>query len=310
MAARSRIGVVGAGFVGMTCAQRIAERELGDVILHDIVPDMPKGKALDIAESGPVVGYDSHVVGTNNLEEMAGCDVVVITSGLPRKPGMTREDLIDKNAEIVREVSGKVAKYNPNAIIVTVTNPLDIMTYLCWKVSGFPKQRIIGMAGVLDSARFSYFVSEKLDCSMRDITAMVLGGHGDTMVPLPRYTTVSGIPITDLLPQETIDQLVKRTRDGGVEIVNLLKQGSAYYAPSASVAAMVQSILHDEKRILPCCVILDGEYGLSGVCAGVPVKLGRNGIEEILQLKLSPEEMKALSASADGVRSGIKHLKL
>ncbi len=310
MAARSRIGVVGAGFVGMTCAQRIAERELGDVVLFDIIPDMPKGKALDMAESGPVEGYDSHVVGTNSMEEMSGCDVVVITAGLPRKPGMTREDLIDKNAEIVRDVSAKVAKHNPNAIIITVTNPLDIMTYLCWKVTAFPKQRVIGMAGVLDSARFSYFVSEKLNCSMRDISAMVLGGHGDSMVPLPRYTTVSGIPITDLLPQETIDQLVKRTRDGGVEIVNLLKQGSAYYAPSASVAAMVQSILHDEKRILPCCVMLEGEYGLSGLCAGVPVKLGRTGVEQILELKLSPEETKALSASADGVRSGIKHLNL
>ncbi len=308
--ARPRIGVIGAGFVGMTVAQRMAERELGDVVLFDIIPDMPKGKALDLCESGPVEGYDSRLVGTNSIEEVAGCEIVVITAGLPRKPGMSREDLIDKNAEIVRDVSSKIGKNNPNAIIVTVTNPLDIMTYLCWKVTGFPKQRVIGMAGVLDSARFSYFIAEKMDCSMRDITAMVLGGHGDTMVPLPRYTTVSGIPITDLLPQETIDQLVKRTRDGGAEIVGLLKQGSAYYAPAASVAAMVQSMLHDEKRILPCCVMLEGEYGLSGVCAGVPVKLGRNGVEQVLELKLTADEMKALHASADGVKSGIKHLKL
>lgn len=308
--ARPRIGVIGAGFVGMTVAQRVAERELGDVVLMDIIPDMPKGKALDLCESGPVEGYDSRVVGTNSLDDVSSCDVVVITSGLPRKPGMTREDLIDKNAEIVRDVSSKVGKNNPNAIIVTVTNPLDIMTYLCWKVTGFPKQRIVGMAGVLDSARFSYFIAEKMNISMRDITAMVLGGHGDEMVPLPRYTTVSGIPITDLLPKETIDQLVDRTRKGGAEIVNLLKQGSAYYAPSAAVVAMVQSILRDERRILPCCAILDGEYGLREVCAGVPVTLGRNGVEQVHVLKLTEDETKALYKSAEVVKSGIKHLKL
>ena len=308
--ARPKIGVIGAGFVGMTVAQRIAERELGDVVLMDIIPDMPKGKALDLCESGPVEGYDSRVTGTSTMDEVAGCDVVVITSGLPRKPGMSREDLIDKNAEIVRDVSSKVGKNNPNAIIVTVTNPLDIMTYLCWKVTGFPKQRVVGMAGVLDSARFCYFIAEKMNISMRDISAMVLGGHGDTMVPLPRYTTVSGISINDLLPKETVDQLVDRTRKGGAEIVNLLKQGSAYYAPSASVAAMVESILRDERRILPCCAMLDGEYGLREVCAGVPVTLGRNGVEQVHVLKLTEEETKALYKSADGVKSGIKHLKL
>ncbi len=308
--ARPKIGVIGAGFVGMTVAQRIAERELGDVVLMDIIPDMPKGKALDLCESGPVEGYDSRVTGTSTTDEVVGCDVVVITSGLPRKPGMSREDLIDKNAEIVRDVSSKVGKNNPNAIIVTVTNPLDIMTYLCWKVTGFPKQRVVGMAGVLDSARFCYFIAEKMNISMRDISAMVLGGHGDDMVPLPRYTTVSGISINDLLPKETVDQLVDRTRKGGAEIVNLLKQGSAYYAPSASVAAMVESILRDERRILPCCAMLEGEYGLREVCAGVPVTLGRNGVEQVHVLKLTEEETKALHKSADGVKSGIKHLKL
>ncbi|MBI3098664.1 MAG: malate dehydrogenase [Planctomycetes bacterium] len=308
--ARTRIGVVGAGFVGMTVAQRIAEKQIGDVILTDIVEGMPQGKGLDMCEAGPIERYDSHVTGTNSLDDLRGCDLVVVTAGLPRKPGMTREDLIDKNAEILRSVAGKVAAAAPDAILVMVSNPLDIMTYLAWKLTNFPKQRIVGMAGVLDSARFSWFVAEKLNCSMQDITAMVLGGHGDAMVPMPRYTTVSGIPITDLMSESEINALVQRTRDGGAEIVKLLKTGSAYYAPSAAVAAMVASILRDERRILPSAAILDGEYGLKGTCIGVPCVLGRNGIEKVIELKLTETEAVALRKSADEVRKGIEHLKL
>lgn len=308
--ARNKIAVVGAGFVGATTAQRCIEQELGDVVLVDIVEGMPQGKALDMLEAGPVEGYDGRMQGSNTFDDLKDCDVVVMTAGLPRKPGMTREDLLDKNADIVRGVMEKVKQHSPNAIVVMVTNPLDVMTYLAWKVTGFPKHRIVGMAGVLDSARFSYFISEALNCSMKDIRAMVMGGHGDTMVPMPRYSTVNGIPITDLMPADKIAALSQRTRDGGAEIVKLLKTGSAYYAPSASVVAMVASILQDENRILPSCAILEGEYGLKDVCVGVPCKLGRMGVEQVLTVKLTAEEDGQLKGSAKSVQEGLKYLKL
>ncbi len=308
--ARPRIAVVGGGFVGSTTAQRLIEKELGDVILADIVEGMPQGKALDMLESGPVEGYDGRMIGTNSMDDLKACDVVVMTAGFPRKPGMTRDDLLKANADIVGGVMEKVKKHSPNAIVVVVTNPLDVMTYLAYKVTGFPKHRVVGMAGVLDSARFSYFISEALDCSMKDIRAMVMGGHGDSMVPMPRYSTVNGIPITDLLPADKIAALVQRTRDGGAEIVKLLKTGSAYYAPSASVVAMVASILRDEKRILPSCAILEGEFGLKDVAVGVPAKLGHKGLEQVVQLKLTAEEDEMLKKSAAGVQEQLKFLKL
>ncbi|MBI5366886.1 MAG: malate dehydrogenase [Planctomycetes bacterium] len=308
--ARNRIGVVGAGFVGATLAQRLADAELGDVFLHDIVDGMPQGKALDIMETGPIVGSDARMIGTSRIEDLKDCDVVVITAGLPRKPGMTREDLIDKNAAIVRGIAEKVAIASPNAVLVTVTNPLDIMTHLALKVTKFPKTRVVGMAGVLDAARFAFFIAEKLNCSAQDVRAMVLGSHGDAMVPLPRFTSVWGVPLPELLPDEIIQQLVKRTVDGGAEIVALLKQGSAYFAPSQSVVLMVQSILKDERRILPCCALLEGEYGLKDVMIGVPVVLGRTGIEKIIELKLRPEEQALLATAAGKVADGVKHLKL
>lgn len=307
--ARRKIGVIGAGQVGATLAQRLAEKQLGDVVLVDVVEGVPQGKALDLAESAPLEGYDVRLTGTNGYAELAGADLVVVTAGLPRKPGMSRDDLLKKNAEIVGGVVDQVAKQAPDCFLVVVSNPLDVMTDLAFKRSGFDKRRVIGMAGVLDSARFRAFLAEAIGVSYRDVQAMVLGGHGDDMVPLPRFSTVSGIPVTEFLPQENLDRLIARTRNGGAEVVQLLKTGSAFYAPSASVAQMVQSILLDEKRVLPCCVRLEGEYGLKGVFVGVPVVLGSGGVERVIELKLSPDEGKALHASADHVRQNVQLLE-
>jgi malate dehydrogenase len=299
---RSKVTVVGAGNVGATLGQRVAERDYADVVLVDIVPDMPQGKALDILEAGPVLGYDSLVIGANGYEETAGSDIVVITSGIARKPGMTRDDLVRTNQGIVTTVAQEVQKHSPDAIIICVTNPLDAMAQLVMKVTGFPRERVIGMAGVLDTARFRTFIAQELNVSVRDVQAFVLGGHGDTMVPLARLSTVAGVPLPELLPADRVDAIVQRAVDGGAEIVKLLKQGSAYYAPSASVLQMIDSILLDKKMIMPCSVHLEGEYGINGVFVGVPVKLGAKGLEQVIQLELSAEEEAALNKSADAVR--------
>jgi len=277
---RSKITVIGAGFVGSTLVQRLAERDYADVVMFDIIPKMPQGKALDMLEAGPVIGYDTLVVGTNDYADTADSHIVVITSGLPRKPGMTRDDLVKKNQEIITEVTQQVVRFSPNCIIIMVTNPLDAMAQLALHVSGFPRNRVIGESGVLDTARFRTFIAQELNVSVRDVQAYVLGGHGDTMVPLARMCTVAGVPISQLLPAERIEQIVQRTRDGGAEIVNLLGTGSAYFAPSASVLQMVDSIMLDKKMIMPCAVYLQGEYGFQNIFVGVPVKLGAGGVEE------------------------------
>jgi malate dehydrogenase len=310
MAARPKITVVGAGNVGATVAQYAVERELGDVVLVDVIEGIPQGKSLDLAQAGPIHGYDSVLLGSNGYDETADSDVVVITAGMARKPGMTRDDLLFKNAEIVGSVVEQVARRSPRAILILVTNPLDAMVQLAWKKSGFPAERVIGMAGVLDSARFRTFIARELDVSVENVSAFVLGGHGDSMVPLPRYSTVAGIPITDLLPREKIDALVTRTANGGAEIVNLLKAGSAYYAPGASAVEMVEAILKDKKKILPCAAYLDGQYGVRGVYVGVPVKLGRRGVEQIVEIKLTPDEQAAFNKSAAAVRELVDKLKL
>jgi malate dehydrogenase len=303
-----KVTVVGAGNVGATVAQYVVERDLADVVLTDVIEGLPQGKALDLLEAGPVHGYDCHLTGSNDYKETEASDIVVITAGLARKPGMSRDDLLMKNAEIVRGVTTEVVRHSPNAILIVVTNPLDAMAQLAWKVSGLPRERVIGMAGILDSARFRTFIAMELCVSVENVTAFVLGGHGDTMVPLPRYSTVAGIPITELLPKERIDSIVQRTRDGGAEIVNLLKAGSAYYAPGASVVEMIEAILKDKKKIVPCAAHLDGEYGIKGLFVGVPVKLGRRGIEQIVQIKLLPDEEAALKRSAAAVKELVDKL--
>ena len=310
MGARPKITVVGAGNVGATAAQYAVEKELGDVVLVDVIEGIPQGKALDLAQAGPVHGYDSALSGSNGYEETANSDVVVITAGLARKPGMTRDDLLLKNAEIVGGVVEQVVARSRQAILVLVTNPLDAMVQLAWKKSGFPPERVIGMAGILDSSRFRTFIARELDVSVENVTAFVLGGHGDTMVPLPRYSTVAGIPITELLSKETIDALVTRTANGGAEIVNFLKTGSAFYAPAASAIEMVEAILKDKKKILPCAAYLNGQYGVKGLYVGVPVKLGRQGVEQIIEIKLTPEEQAAFDKSAGAVRELVDKLKL
>ncbi len=299
---RSKITVVGAGFVGSTLVQRLAERDYADVVMYDIVPNMPQGKALDMLQAGPVLGYDSLITGTNDYADTANSDIVVITSGFPRKPGMTRDDLVKKNQEIVTQVTEQIAKHSPNAILVIVTNPLDAMAQLALHVSGFPRERVIGMAGVLDTARFRTFIAQEVGASVRDVQAYVLGGHGDTMVPLSRMCTVAGVPISQLIPAERIEQIVQRTRDGGAEIVKLLGTGSAYFAPSASVLQMVDSILLDKKMIVPCAVYLTGEYGINNLFVGVPAKLGAKGIEQIVEIELSEEERTLLQKSASAVK--------
>ncbi len=299
---RKKVTVVGAGNVGANCALRVAEKELADVVLVDIVEGVPQGKALDLLQSGPVQGYDVLLTGANDYEATANSDLVIITAGFPRKPGMSRDDLLMANYEIVRAATEQAARYSPNAILVIVTNPLDAMCWTALKVSKFAKNRVIGMAGVLDAARFRTFIARELQVSVENVTAMVLGGHGDTMVPLVRFTNVSGIPISELLDAATIERLVDRTRNGGAEIVKFLKAGSAFYAPSAAAVEMAESILLDKKKVLPCAAYLEGEYGIQGLFVGVPVKLGSRGIEKIYQIGLTTEEDAQLKKSAAAVQ--------
>lgn len=306
-----KITVVGAGNVGATLAQRLAEKDLGDVVLVDVpqTEGMPAGKALDIRQAGPLCGCGGRVTGAAEYGPTAGSDVVVITAGVPRKPGMSRDDLLNINAGIVKSVSERIAETSPQAIVVVVSNPLDAMAHVALKTTGFPKNRVVGMAGALDSARMAVFLAEALDVSVQDIRPMVLGGHGDTMVPLIRYTTCAGVPVSDLLSKELLEAVVQRTRDGGAEIVKLLKTGSAYYAPSAAAAAMVEAILRDQKRIFPCSAYLEGEYGVRGLFLGVPVKLGARGIEQVIELRLTEEEKAALRKSAAAVEELVAILR-
>ena len=297
-----RVTVIGAGNVGATAAQRLAEKQLCDVVLVDIIEGVPQGKTLDLTEAAAIEKHDCHLTGTNGYDETADSDIVIITAGIPRKPGMSRDDLISTNAGIVRNVTQEVASLSPEAILIIVSNPLDAMCHVAYDSCGFPKQRVIGMAGVLDSARFRAFISMELNVSVENTHAFVLGGHGDTMVPLPRYSTVAGIPITELLAKDRIDALVERTRNGGAEIVGLLKTGSAYYAPASAAVEMAESILKDKKKILPCAAYLQGEYGIQDLFIGVPVKLGAEGAEEIIEITLTEEEQQALQKSADSVQ--------
>ena len=305
----NKVTVVGAGNVGATAAQRLAEKELCDVVLIDIVEGVPDGKALDLTEAAPVEKHDAHLTGTSSYEASKGSDIIIITAGIPRKPGMSRDDLLSTNAGIMKSVTQQVARLSPESVIIIVSNPLDAMCHVAYEASGFPKNRVIGMAGVLDSARFRAFISMELDVSVENIQAFVLGGHGDTMVPLPRYTTVAGIPVTELLSKERIDALVERTRNGGAEIVSLLKTGSAYYAPASAAVEMAESILKDKKKILPCAAYLEGEYSINNLFIGVPVKLGANGIEEIIQISLKEDEKAALNKSADAVKELVEVMK-
>ncbi|MBX6331249.1 MAG: malate dehydrogenase [Gemmatimonadaceae bacterium] len=307
----NKITVVGAGNVGATTAQRLAEKELArQVVMVDVVEGIPQGKGLDQWESAPIEGFDTRVIGTNGYQETAGSDIVVITAGIARKPGMSRDDLLNTNAGIVKQVAEQVKKTSPNSIIIMVSNPLDVMAYVALKVTGFPRERVLGMAGVLDTARYRAFLAEALDVSVRDIQAMVLGGHGDTMVPLISYTTVSGIPVTQLLDRAKLDAIVERTRTGGGEIVKYLKTGSAYYAPSSAAVQMCEAIVRDQKRILPCAAWLTGEYGMSGLFLGVPCKLGRKGLERIIEVELTADEKAALAKSADAVREPMSVVSL
>ncbi|MCJ7807115.1 MAG: malate dehydrogenase [Dehalococcoidia bacterium] len=307
---RNKVTVVGAGNVGASCAQRVAEKGYADVVLVDIIEGMPQGKALDILQSGPILNFDSAIIGTNVYEETADSNIVIITSGIARKPGMSRDDLILTNMKIIREVTENIVKHSPNCMIIMVTNPLDAMTQLALHTSKFPKNRVMGQSGILDSSRFRTFIAMELGVSVDDVFACLLGGHGDTMLAIPRLTTVGGIPITDLLPKDTIDAIVERTVKGGAEIVSLLKTGSAYYAPSAATVQMVEAILFDKKKILPCSAYLEGEYGITGAYVGVPAKLGSNGVEQVIQLKLTEEESAALRRSADAVLELVKIMKL
>lgn len=302
MLGRTKITIVGAGNVGATCAHWLASWKVGDITLFDIVEGMPQGKALDLAQSGPVEGYDVRIVGTNDYADTADSDVVVITAGLARKPGMSRDDLIAANTKIVSTCTENIAKHSPNAILVVVSNPLDAMVYTAAKVSGFPKHRVVGQAGVLDVARYQTFIAMELGCSVRDVSALLIGGHGDDMVPLPRYTSIGGIPMIDLIPQDRIDAIVDRARKGGGEIVSLLKTGSAYYTPSSATARMVESIVRDQKRIMPCAAYCDKEYGIGGYYVGVPCMLGKTGVEKVFELKLSDAEKKAFAESIQHVR--------
>jgi len=306
---RKKVTVVGAGNVGANCALRIAGKELADVVLVDVIEGVPQGKGLDILQSGPVEGYDVNIVGANDYGPTANSDVVVITAGFPRKPGMSRDDLLLANYEVVKSATEQAVKHSPNSILILVTNPLDAMCWTAYQIAKFSKNRVIGMAGILDTARFRTFIAQELDVSVQDVTAMVLGGHGDTMVPMARLASVSGIPLSELLDQATIDRLVQRARDGGAEIVKYLKTGSAYYAPSAAATEMVESILKDKKKILPCAAYLEGEYGIRDLFVGVPVKLGSRGIEKIYQIKLDQSEQAALQKSAAAVKELIDVIK-
>jgi len=305
-----RLGVVGAGNVGASAALYLAEAELGDVVLVDILEGVAKGKALDLLQAGPVRGYDSRVEGSGDLKALAGCDLIIVTAGLPRKPGMSRLDLLKANADIIRGVAEAIRNNAPKAFVIMVTNPLDVMTYLTFRITGFPRERVIGMAGVLDSTRFRTFIAEEIGVSVEDVQAMVLGGHGDTMVPLTRYATVSGVPIETFIGKDRLAEIVQRTRDGGAEIVKLLQTGSAFYAPASSAVQMAESILRDKKRLLPVAAYLDGEYGLKDLYLGVPAILGSRGLERIVELTLAPDEKAALAKSAEEVRKGIADLEL
>ena len=306
---RKKISVIGAGHVGEVTAFKIAEKELGDVVLLDIIEDMPIGKGLDMQEGGPVGKYDSRITGTNSYADTANSDIVVITAGVPRKPGMSRDELVGTNFGIVKSVTEQVAKYSPQAILLVVSNPLDAMVYTAFKVSGFPKNRVVGMAGILDTTRFRAFIAMELNVSVDSIQALVVGGHGDTMVPFARYTTVAGIPLSHFLPKDKIEAIIARTRKAGGEIVSYLKTGSAYYAPALSITEMVESIIKDKKKILPCSAYLEGEYGINDLFFGVPIKLGANGVEEIIELDLTEEEKEAIKKSEAAVRNVVNSLK-
>jgi malate dehydrogenase len=306
---RPKITIIGAGFVGSTAAHWIAAKELGDIVLVDIVEGVPQGKGLDLLESSPIEGFDLNVIGTNDYADTANSDVIVVTSGAPRKPGMSREDLIKINANITRDCIEKASKQSPNAVIIMVNNPLDTMAYLAKQVSGFPKERVIGQAGVLDSARYRTFIAQEAGVSVEDVQAMLMGGHGDEMVPLPRFTTIGGIPVTEFISKERLEAIVDRARKGGGEIVNLLKTGSAYYAPSAATVQMVEAVLRDKKRVIPVAAYLEGEYGLNDMYFGVPVVLGAGGVQKVLELPLNDEEQAQVKKSADAVKSSIEALK-
>ncbi len=299
---RRKVTVVGSGNVGATVAHRLADKQLADVVMVDILEGVPQGKGLDLFQAGPVEGYDVRIKGTNDYADTANSDLVVMTAGFPRKPGMSRDDLLKANFEVVKSAIEKAVKYSPDSILIIVTNPLDAMAQTAFRVSGFSKNRVIGMAGILDTARYRTFIAEALNVSVQNVQGFVLGGHGDTMVPVPRYTTVAGIPVSELMPKQQLDQIIERTRNGGAEIVNLLKAGSAYYAPSAAIVEMIDAIFNDRKKILPCAAYLEGEYGINGLFVGVPIKLGARGIEQILEIKLTPEEQSALQKSAAAVR--------
>ncbi len=306
----AKISVIGAGNVGATTVQRLAELELGEIVMTDVVEGMPQGKALDLMQAGAIKGYDTSILGSNDYADIADSDLVIITAGIARKPGMTREDLIKTNAKIIVDISKNIAKYAPQSIVLSVTNPLDIITYVAMKSTGFETSKVFGMSGVLDAGRFATFIAEELKCSRKDVQAMVIGGHGDLMVPLPQYTTVSGIPLPDLLPENTISRLVERTVNGGAEIVELLKQGSAFYAPSSAIVSMAEAVIKDTKRILPACAYLEGQYGQEGIYFGVPVKLGASGVEEIIELKLEPNQQEILKRSAENIRKVVSGLEL
>jgi len=299
---RRKVTVVGSGNVGATVAHRLADKQLADVVMVDILEGVPQGKGLDLFQAGPVEGYDVRIKGTNDYADTANSDLVVMTAGFPRKPGMSRDDLLKANFEVVKSAMEKAVKYSPDSILIIVTNPLDAMAQAAFRVSGFSKNRVMGMAGILDTARYRTFIAEALNVSVQNVQGFVLGGHGDTMVPVPRYTTVAGIPVSELMPKQQLDQIIERTRNGGAEIVNLLKAGSAYYAPSAAVVEMIDAIFNDRKKILPCAAYLEGEYGINGLFVGVPVKLGARGIEQIIEIELTPEEQAALQKSAAAVR--------
>lgn len=307
---RKKVTIVGSGNVGATVAHRLVDKQLADVVLIDILEGIPQGKGLDLLEAGPIEGYDCDVRGTNDYAETGNSDLVVMTAGFPRKPGMSRDDLLKANFEVVKSTIEKIAKYSPDCILIVVTNPLDAMAQTAYKVSGFSKNRVIGMAGILDTARYRTFIADALNVSVQNVQGFVLGGHGDTMVPVPRYTTVAGIPVGELMPKEQLDAIIKRTAGGGAEIVNLLKAGSAYYAPSAAVVEMIDAIFNDRKKILPCAAYLEGEYGIHGVFVGVPVKLGARGIEQIIEIKLTPEEKAALDKSAAAVKELVEIIKM
>ncbi|MGE3181123.1 MAG: malate dehydrogenase [Phycisphaerae bacterium] len=299
---RAKITIVGAGNVGATCAHWAASKELGDICLVDIVDGMPQGKALDLFEASPVEGFDAKIIGLNDYKETANSDIIIITSGIPRKPGMSRDELLQTNVKIVADVTAKAAEQSPNAVLIVVSNPLDAMVFTAAKISGFPPNRVLGQAGVLDAARYRSFIAAEIGCSVEDVQAMLMGGHGDDMVPLPRYTTISGIPVTQLIPAGKLEEIVNRTRNGGAEIVNLLKTGSAFYAPASSTIAMAESIIRDKKRVLPCAAFCDKEYGVGGYYVGVPCILGKNGMEKVLEIELDAREKDMFSASVAHVK--------